>query len=95
MNYIIKYLDYHLVYEFDVPDASVTVVNFVVIGLVIVVSMVVGDVALVISVLGLASSVAGVVGVVAFPKCCRLLQEVEIRRKTDKGCIITLNNKLI
>ena len=57
-------------------------VNFVVIGLVIVVSMVVGDVALVISVLGLVSSVAGVVGVKALPKCCRILQEVESRGKT-------------
>ena len=77
-----KYLNCHLVYAFDVPDASVTVVDFVVIALVIVVSMVVGDVALVISVLGLVSSIAGVVGVVALPKFCRILQEVENRGKT-------------
>ena len=71
-----------LVYEFDVPDTGVTAVGFVVIGLGIVVSMVVGDVALVISVLGLVSTVAGVVGVVALPKFCRILQELENRSKT-------------
>ena len=49
-------------------------VGFVVIGLGIVVSMVVGDVALVIKVLGFVSSVAGVVGVVEFPKFCRILK---------------------
>ena len=59
-------------------------VGVVVIGLGIVVSMVVGDVALVIKVLGVVSSVAGVVGVVALPKCCRILQEVENRGKTDR-----------
>ena len=57
-------------------------VGFVVIGLGIVVSMVVGDVALVISVLGLVSSVAGVVGVVALPNFCRILQELENLSKT-------------
>ena len=70
-------MNYHLVYEFDVPDAGVTMVGFVVIGLGIVVSMVVGDVALVIKVLGFISSVAGVVGVVGFPKFCRILKTRE------------------
>ena len=57
-------------------------VGFVVIGLGIVVSMVVGDVALVIKVLGFVSSVAGVVGLVAFPKFCRILKKLENRTKT-------------